>query len=124
MFSTLCDASQTASVSNYEKRYPTLTSDVAVVCRQIVEHRQKDAAFHGVFQWQGNEQLTKYEMVKIMSEIFEKPMDHITPNNSPTSGAPRPYHCLMDCSDLERLGIGTCRTPFRKGIKESLADYQ
>ena len=123
LLSTLRDASNPKSVSNYELRYPTLTNDVAVVCRQMIEHYKQTPSFKGIYHWQGRDQLTKYQMVKIMSKVLNLPMTHITPSNTPTSSTtPRPYHCQLDCTDLESLGIGQ-RTSFEDGIGKILAKF-
>ena len=120
---TLKDSLTPKSVSNYELRYPTLTNDVAVVCRQMVEHYNKTPTFKGIYHWQGGEQLTKYQMVEVMSKVLNLPMAHITPSDTPTSSTtPRPYHCQLDCTDLESLGIGQ-RTSFGDVIGKVLAKF-
>ncbi|XP_066936928.1 methionine adenosyltransferase 2 subunit beta-like [Clytia hemisphaerica] len=119
----LKDTSTPSKISNYELRYPTFTEDVAVVCRQMIQHSQTAPTFKGIFHWQGNEQLTKYQMVKIMSKVFNLSMDHLEPVNGPTSSStPRPYHCQLDCSGLEKLNIGA-RTSFEGAIKRVLQKF-
>lgn len=123
LLSTLKNTSTKASVSNYELRYPTFTEDVAVVCRQIIQQSQKTPSFKGIFHWQGNERLTKYQMVELMSKVFGLSMDHVSPAGVPTSSTtPRPYHCQLDCSDLEQLGIGQ-RTSFEEVIEKVLSKF-
>ncbi|XP_065058686.1 methionine adenosyltransferase 2 subunit beta-like [Rhopilema esculentum] len=111
-----------ANVSNYEWRYPTSVKDIATVCRQIAERRLEDDTFSGIWHWRSDDKLTKYQMVKIMGEIFGLSTQHITADNNPSPGAKRPFDCEFDCSDLERIGICQ-RTPFVAGISECLAKF-
>ena len=61
-------------------------------------------------------------MIKIIAKVCNLTVEHVKPNNEPTSGAVRPYDCEFDCSDLETVGIGQ-RTPFEKAIKEHLYPF-
>jgi len=54
-----------------------------------------------------------------MGEVLGLPTDHLTPDTTPPSGAPRPKNCELDISDLEKLGIGR-QTPFRQGLQQVL----
>ena len=113
----------TSTVSNYQLRYPTFTNDVGVVCRQIVNHCMENPTFKGIFHWQSNECLTKFQMIQVMSKVFNIPMNHIQPEDGPgSSTTPRPYHCQLDCSDLEKLGIGR-RSSFEETIKKVLQKF-
>ena len=123
LFDLLKDNKTTKKVSNYEQRFPTSTDDVAVVCRQIVEHKQSNASFNGIWHWSGNEKMTKYKMVEIMSRIFNFSMKHIKPDNEPSIGVSRPFDCELDCSDLINLGIGR-RTAFEENIKKYLEKFE
>ncbi|XP_057312375.1 methionine adenosyltransferase 2 subunit beta-like [Hydractinia symbiolongicarpus] len=122
LLSILRDTSKPATISNYEQRYPTSTVDIAVVCREIIKYRQNHPSFCGIWQWRSDDKLTKYGMVKVMSEVFNLPVSHVTPNNSPTSGAARPYDCEFDCSELEAIGVSQ-RTPFREAINACLKPF-
>ena len=123
LFPILQDSSKVTSVSNYEQRYPTSTYDIAIVCRQIIEHYLKNETFSGIWHWRGNDKLTKYGMIKIMSKIFQLPMEHIQPSNEPpNSSVSRPYDCELDCSDLEQIGISQ-RTSFEENIKTCLIPF-
>ncbi len=44
--------------------YPTLVDDIAVVCRQMIEYKNRSKGFNGVFHWSGSEALTKFDMAK------------------------------------------------------------
>ena len=109
-------------MSNYELRYPTSVKDIAMVCRQIAERRLEDGTFSGIWHWRSDDKLSKYQMVKIMGEIFGLSTQHITADDNPSPGAKRPFDCEFDCSDLERIGICQ-RTPFVAGISECLAKF-
>lgn len=123
LFEWLLNTTKTTVVTNYEPRYPTSTHDLAIVCRQIIEHLMRKEDFHGIWHWRGGEMLTKYGMVEVMARLFSLPMDHIVPNSKPPkSDVIRPYDTKLDCSDLEKIGISQ-RTPFEVGIKECLAPY-
>ena len=112
-----------ASMCNYQLRFPTHCSDVALVVRQISEHHLEQPAFTGVWHWSGNECMTKYGMAKIMAEVFSLRSDHLIPVNEPSvGGTPRPYNTQLDCSELESVGIGN-HTPFRDGICCVLKDF-
>ena len=66
--------------------------------------------------------MTKYGMVKAMSEVFNLPMDHISPDPNPVPGAPRPHNAQLSNAKLEGLGIGL-HTPFRVGIELALKSW-
>ncbi len=97
-------------------RYPTLTGDVAVVCRQMIEQKRSDPGFNGIFHWSGDEPMTKYDMGMVMAKLAGLPPGGLVPDPTPPDGAPRPRDCRLDCSDLEALGIGR-RTPFADAIE-------
>lgn len=66
--------------------------------------------------------MTKYGMVVQMSEVFNLPMDHITPDPNPVPGAPRPHNAQLSNDKLENLAIGK-HTPFRDAIKSALQPW-
>lgn len=102
-------------VDHWAIRFPTHTADVAAVLRQMAEYRIAHPDFRGTCHWSGNESFTKYEMAVVIGELLCQSTDYLVPDPNPASGAPRPKNCQLDCSDLEKLGIGK-RTPFREGI--------
>ena len=119
---SLQNAESEVTVSNYEQRYPTHVDDVADVINQILSFRLTHPEFCGVWHWSSNEKMTKYTMVKTMSEVFNLPMEHVKPDNEPSKGAPRPYNSGLDTSVLENLGIKK-RIPFRDGIRACLQSF-
>lgn len=110
-------------LDDWATRYPTHVEDVGVVCRQLAAHREKHAAFGGTYHWSNDEQMTKYQMAKVMTDVLGLPSDNLEPSGEPTDGAPRPRDCGLDCSGLEQLGIGQ-RTPFAQGIREVLEAWR
>ncbi|XP_060693362.1 methionine adenosyltransferase 2 subunit beta isoform X1 [Hemiscyllium ocellatum] len=115
--------SAVACIDHWQQQYPTHVADVARVCRQLSERRIQDPAIHGVFHWSGNERMTKYEMACTMADVFNLPSNHLRPvTGRPAVGAARPQDVQLNCSRLERMGIGQ-RTPFRVGVQRCLWPY-
>lgn len=109
-------------ISNFEIRFPSHVDDIAAVCHQLAERKLKDPTINSIFHWCGSEPLTKYEMTKIMAEVFCIPHSHISPDNEPSSGAPRPKNTQLSCERLIALDIGK-HTPFREGILRSFKNF-
>ena len=104
--------------------------------RQICEHRAAQPDWHGIFHWSGDEVFTKYTMalvrafahsqsvltVQAMGEVAGLATAHLSGSRACAPGAPRPYDARLDCSGLERLGIGR-RTPFRRALADILPRF-
>ncbi|KAL7641553.1 UNVERIFIED_CONTAM: hypothetical protein RMT77_007426 [Armadillidium vulgare] len=110
------------SVSDYEKRYPSHTRDIARIICDLIKVNEQGTSVSGIYQWSGKEQLTKYGMLKAMAEVFSLPFEHIKPDRNPSPGAPRPYDALMDNSKLDNLQISH-HIDFKSGIKECLKNW-
>jgi dTDP-4-dehydrorhamnose reductase len=110
------------TVEDWATRYPTCVADVAVVLRQMVQHRLAHPDFHGTFHWSGAEPFTKYGMARVIAGILGVPEGVLQADGSPPPGAPRPKDCHLDCSELERLGMGR-RSPFAPTIARILAPF-
>ena len=82
----------------------------------------QDTSIKGIFQWSGDENMTKYDMACAMAAAFGISTDHIQPDKTASTGAKRPYNSQLDSSRLEQLGIGK-RTKFAEGIKIVLSPY-
>lgn len=76
----------------------------------------------GIYQWGGEENMTKFGMVKVMSEVFNLSMTHVSPDPNPVPGANRPYNAQLSNAKLQALGVGK-HTPFRDGIEVALRSW-
>ncbi|GFY48673.1 methionine adenosyltransferase 2 subunit beta [Trichonephila inaurata madagascariensis] len=103
-------------VSNFERRYPSHTSDVAAIVFQLVEKKLEDPTINSVFHWCGDEQFTKYEMAKVIGTVFGRSSTHIIPDNNPSPGAARPRDTRLSCQRLDGLGIHV-HTRFILGVQ-------
>ncbi|XP_032885582.1 methionine adenosyltransferase 2 subunit beta [Amblyraja radiata] len=120
LFGPVQGCERMASVDHWQQRYPTHVADVALVCRQLSERWLQDSSVSGVFHWSGNEQMTKFQMACTMADVFRLPNAHLRPvTEPPAQGTARPRDCRLDCSRLERMGLGH-RTPFRAGVRRCL----
>lgn len=102
-------------VSNFERRYPSHTSDIAAIIFQLVEKKLEDPTINSVFHWCGVEPFTKFEMAKIIATVYGRSSDHLSPDNHPSLGAARPRDTRLNCQRLESLGIHV-HTRFTEGI--------
>lgn len=78
----------------------------------------------GIYQWRADEELTKYDMAKIMAQQFDLPSDHYVANTTPPSGgdaAARPHNCRMTTERMEELGA-KISVSFAEGIRD-LAEH-
>ena len=110
---------QAATMDAWAVRYPTFTSDVAVVIRQMLERHAGGKTISGIVQWSGNEPMNKYEIAVRLAGALQLDA-HLTPQRTPIDATPRPHNCHLGSSRLEALGIGR-RTPFDIGIRQVLA---
>ena len=111
-------------IENWATRYPTHVADVAFVCRQMVQFKDFEAGFRGIFHWSGNEAFTKYGMACLMA-----PTLGIDPKSIPkgpdtdTGTTPRPKDCGLDISSIGALGFGSQRD-FGASIREILLPFR
>ncbi|KAG8228906.1 hypothetical protein J437_LFUL011154 [Ladona fulva] len=121
----LLNTSKPCSMSNYERRYPAHVNDIAEICHQLGQKKLEDPSICGIFQWSGQEMLTKYQMICKMAKVFSLPCNHVTPVDGPGAGAvTRPYDSQMDVSSLVLLFKKIPHhTPFEEGIKECLQPW-
>jgi dTDP-4-dehydrorhamnose reductase len=96
-------------------RYPTFTSDVAYVIRQMLERHAAGETLCGVAHWSGAEPMTKFEIATRIARALDV-CARIEPQYASTEATPRPHDCHLDSSRLETLGIGR-RTPFDTALK-------
>lgn len=106
-------------LDNWATRYPTHTADVASVIRQMTLHRLAGHPLDGVFHASGNEPHTKYTLGLLMARILGVSPEVVRPDDTPTSGAPRPHDAHLDTSRLDALGI-TAHTPLEPALRAIL----
>jgi dTDP-4-dehydrorhamnose reductase len=107
---------------HFQKRYPTSTNDVSMVIAKMIDVYDGGKELQGIFHWQADECLTKFDMVQLIAELEELDASAVVASTS----AP-PYPCpedtRLDCSRLiQELGIDPAlfRTPIRKALRRSL----
>ncbi|MBN1410999.1 MAG: SDR family oxidoreductase [Spirochaetales bacterium] len=103
-------------MDNWQVKYPLFTPDLAVVIRELVEYRIDHPDFHGIFHWSGDRPYTKYEMGHVVADIAGIPLSILKRNNEPPTGAPRPKDCHLNCSKLEKFGMGR-HSDFRENVR-------
>lgn len=113
----------TRKTSDYERRHPTTTDDVAAVILSMAEKKVQGENMSGIFHWSGNENMTKYDMVQTMGSVFGVSTDHVIADKTASSGAHRPFNSYLSSDRLEAMGIKPKRTPFKEGIKAALQPY-
>mmetsp|Transcript_1660 Transcript_1660/g.4909 ORF Transcript_1660/g.4909 Transcript_1660/m.4909 type:complete len:323 (+) Transcript_1660:57-1025(+) len=106
-----------------QRRYPTCTEDLAKVVRRLVDINLSGQKPLGFYHWQGDECLTKYDMVQAIGEVMELDVSGVQPDKV-VPAAPRPEDSRLDCSRLEELlggaeAAGPLRTPFRDSLRRA-----
>lgn len=109
-----------------QKRYPTYTLDVARVLKKMLEVHFFRKQLRGVYHWQANESLTKYDMMVRVAHLLEIPSEEIVASMDPLK-FPAPMDSRLDCSKLENeldIGDGAMfRTPFKEALEHSFRSY-
>jgi dTDP-4-dehydrorhamnose reductase len=114
---------QKLPMEHWATRYPTLTDDVAVVLRQMLEYHFSKGPLCGIYHWSGNEPMTKYDMALVFAQAIGFDPAQLVPDVTPPgSAAPRPKDCHLDSSLLESLGMGR-RTPFAAAVPRILKGF-
>ena len=126
LYKKLADPTKKATeMSDYEIRRPSHVSDIASIVHDLINLSCKSDPLQvpkGVYQWCGTEAMTKYDMIKSMSEAFDLDHSHIKGVKEPSPGAARPYDTSMVTTRLLDLGIQH-HTPFKVGIKACLEKW-
>lgn len=108
-------------VDHWATRYPVLVDDVAYVLGRMVERIADGDSVSGIYQFSGDEPMTKYDMATVIAEIMGISPLRIKPNTSSPEGAPRPKDTRMDNSAIEAI-CRVRRTAFRDAIVSILRD--
>lgn len=109
-----------------QSRYPTYTPDVARVLKKMLQVNFQSKKLGGIYHWQANERLTKYDMIIEVASILQIESSEIVASlDAPKF--PRPEDSRLECSRLEQdLGIGdgsAYRTSFHQALRHSFACY-
>lgn len=105
-------------VDDYALRFPTNTSDVGRVCRDIAG-RYLDASngnhnLPDILHFSSEDQMTKWQIVQVFADIMGLPLDGMEPFQPDDSEAvKRPYDCHLDTSALKELNIDVGTVDFR-----------
>lgn len=123
LFSAVLNTSQPTKLSDYEQRYPTHVHDVAEVCEKMATRQLAEpGAGVGVWHCSGDDCMTKYSMACTMGRVFGLSTGHISPVQEPSTGAPRPYDCRLDCTST-RANFPSTQTAFGVGIQSVLKSH-
>lgn len=109
-----------------QKRYPTYTLDLARILKKMLEVNFFKTKLSGIFHWQANECLTKYDMIMAIARTLEIEASQIEASLE-APRFPRPEDSRLECSRIqEELGIGDgseYRTSFKDALRTSFASY-
>lgn len=116
-------------VENWALRYPTNTSDVGRVCRDIatlyLDPGSVDRQLPNVLQFSSEDKMTKWEIVNVFADIMGLPLDGMrpfVPDEDAGDGVKRPYDCHLDTQALKDLGIDVGTVGFQFWWQVSLVN--
>jgi dTDP-4-dehydrorhamnose reductase len=107
---------------NKHIRYPTLTTDIAHVCRDLSEMHKHGQTKTGIRHFSGQEPYTKYEIAQLFAPLFKIETSEIEAGIS--GGATRPENAHLDTSKLEKelnLSFSSFKDSFEKIITPFLS---
>jgi S-adenosylmethionine synthetase len=107
-------------VDDYALRFPTNTSDVGRVCRDItklyLDPANTSRDLPQILHFSSEDQMTKWQIVQTFADIMGLPLDGMKPfkpHEDEKDGVKRPYDCHLDTSALKELGIDVGTVGFR-----------
>ncbi|KAJ4293331.1 hypothetical protein N0V90_008613 [Kalmusia sp. IMI 367209] len=107
-------------VDNWALRFPTNTSDVGRVCRDLatlyLDPASADRELPNILQFSSEDQMTKWDIVNVFADIMGLPLDGLepfVPEEDPRDEVKRPYDCHLDTSALRELDIDVSTVDFR-----------
>ena len=107
-------------VDNWALRYPTNTSDVGRVCRDVatlyLDHGNANRQLPNILQFSSEDKMTKWEIVEAFAEIMGLPLDGMepfVPEENPEDGVKRPYDCHLNTGALKDLGVNVATIGFQ-----------
>jgi S-adenosylmethionine synthetase len=111
---------QGIDMDDWAQRYPTHTSDVARVCKDIAGKYVAPGRDHRtlpkILQFTSEDRMTKYDICKMFAEISGQHLDKIKPNqegNDPGAQVQRPFDAHLSTKALQDLGIPVWTQDFR-----------
>ncbi|KAG0130381.1 RmlD-like substrate binding domain-containing protein [Tuber indicum] len=104
-------------MDHWSIRYPTNTSDVARVLKDVAERytaADDIDSLPKVLQFSSEDRMTKYEICQRLSEIAGLSINHIVGNDKedPSVAVMRPYDCHLSTKALKELNISVDTIPF------------
>ncbi|KAF2871298.1 hypothetical protein BDV95DRAFT_607555 [Massariosphaeria phaeospora] len=118
-------------VDDWALRFPTNTSDVGRVCRDITKlytsSSNTDKDLPTLLQFSSEDQMTKWEICKTFADIMGLPLDGLEPfkpEEPPKDGVKRPYDCHLDTSTLKELGIDVSTVDFRTWWRREVGAFR
>lgn len=103
-------------------RYPTHTTDVALVCAELSRRLFSGERLDQIYHWSGDEPLTKYEIAQIIAHGLGKDPQMFKPILTPQSAAPRPKDCHLDKSRTSLL-VSVPKRDFSSSIMECIRPF-
>ncbi|KAF2646576.1 NAD(P)-binding protein [Massarina eburnea CBS 473.64] len=107
-------------VDDWALRFPTNTSDVGRVCRDLaklyLDPSNSSRDLPEILQFSSEDQMTKWQIVQAFAEIMGLPLDGMEPSRpdeNASDGVKRPYDCHLDTSALKELGIDVDTVGFK-----------
>ncbi|WP_193165159.1 dTDP-4-dehydrorhamnose reductase family protein [Microbulbifer hainanensis] len=110
------------SLDDWAIRYPTSTEDIAAVLEQSAAKIAAGEEFSGIYHWSASTACTRYGLAKLVAEACDLPADHLSGDQSPQYGEPRPHNCRLDRSRLEKMGI-SADEPLRQQLERYLRPF-
>ncbi len=105
------EQNKTYEINNVQVRYPTLSDDVAYAILDLLEIN-----FTGTIHLSGSSEVTRYEIWKLVSEIFNLNESEIIPTDEPVKQfAPRPLNSNLSTKLYNSLNLHKFHT-FQEGL--------
>lgn len=105
------EQNKTYEINNVQVRYPTLSDDVACAILDLLEIN-----FTGTIHLSGSSEVTRYEIWKLVSDIFNLNESEIIPTDEPVKQfAPRPLNSNLSTRLYNSLNLHKFHT-FQEGL--------
>jgi len=123
------DSSKPINMDDCQRRYPTHVADVSSALNLMVQKYLEDSFFvHGIYHFSGGEMMSKYEMCRVMGEVFGLQFNHLIPQKTvePSASTNRPHDAHLSCDRLIKLNANRALdlTKFRDGLESLRCQVQ